>query len=229
MSRAAVPYALLLTLVAASTASAQTGQLAVGLKAGTLGVGAEASVGLTRHLAIRSGVSRFHLTRDQGIEGINYRLTPRLQSVTALLDLHPFAGAFRMSGGVVLNRNEGELAARLNQGDDVSIGNHAYASSDVLSLDGSIGFRRTAPYAGIGFDNSVRTKGRVALSLDLGVMFHGHPQASLTGHTRLTGSDLAAFDEDVRLEAAEIQDRLDHLPRVIDVYPVVAMGIKVRV
>jgi hypothetical protein len=222
--------ALTLSLLLGSTslATAQAGRMAFGVKAGTLGLGAEASVALTRHLALRGGVNRFQLTRDQEIEGIDYQLTPRLQSFTALLDLHPFGGAFRLSSGLVMNRNQGQLAARPGQGDGMGIGDHEYFASEVQGLDGSITFKRSAPYVGLGFDNALTGSGRVSFNLELGVMFHGQPRANLSGRSTLTGDARQTFEQDVRLEAEEIQGWLDGLPRAINYYPVVAFGIKVR-
>ncbi len=213
---------------ATAAAQQQLGRVAFGVKAGTLGFGGEASVGITRHLAFRAGLNRFGMERDEVIGDVTYTLNPRLRSVTALLDLHPFGGAFRLSGGVIANRNEGGLAARLENGESISVGNGEYSSSDIQSLSGRIAFKRSAPYVGLGFDNSLAGAGRVSLNLDLGVMFHGHPKASLEATTSLTGDARAQFDQDVRRETEELQDEIDELPRVVDYYPVVAFGLKVR-
>lgn len=224
----AVCLAAIAGLIHPVPAAAQMGRVALGLKAGTLGFGAEASVGITRHLAVRTGLNRFGLERDQEIGDLSYTLTPRLRSVTALLDLHPFGGAFRLSSGLIVNRNEGGLAARLDPSGTVSLGDGEYLSSEVQSLGGRIGFRRSAPYVGLGFDNSLTGAGRVSFNLDLGVMFHGHPTASLRGETTLTGEERARFDEDVLRETQDLQDEIDDLPGVVDYYPVVAFGLKVR-
>jgi hypothetical protein len=218
--------AALAGLLHPATAAAQ--RVAVGVKAGTLGLGAEASLGITPHLALRTGFSGFSIERDQQIGGISYFLTPRLRSATVLLDIHPFGGAFRLSGGVVLNRNEGRLAARLGPDQKLFIGEGEYSSSDVQSFGGRIGFRRSAPYAGLGFDNSLSGRGRVSSTLDLGVMFHGHPRASLQGRTSRTGDARDRFDRDLERETQDVQDEIDDLPGVVDYYPVVAFGLKVR-
>lgn len=224
----ALCLAALAGVLSPATAAAQLGRVAFGVKAGTLGFGGEASVGITRHLAFRAGINRFGVERDQIISDVAYTLNPRLRSVTALLDLHPFGGAFRLSGGVIANRNEGSLAARLENGESISVGNGEYSSSEIQSLSGRIAFKRSAPYVGLGFDNSLGGAGRVSFNLDLGVMFHGHPKASLEATTSLTGDARAQFDQDVQQETAELQDEIDELPRVVDYYPVVAFGLKVR-
>ena len=223
----ALPIALAV-LATPPAASAQLGRVAFGLKAGTLGFGPEASVGITRQIAVRAGLNRFSLERDQAIGGIDYRLTPRLRNLTALLDLHPTGGSFRLSGGIISNRNEGGLDARLDQGESLFIGEGEYSSTDVQSLTGRIGFRRSSPYVGLGFDNSLAGTGRVSFNMDLGVMFHGHPQASLAGQTSLTGDARNRFEADVTREAGDIQQEIDDLPRLINYYPVFAFGLKVR-
>jgi hypothetical protein len=213
-------------LVQPATAAAQ--RVGIGVKAGTLGLGGEASFGISRHLAVRAAHSGFATERDQALGGISYSLTPRLRSTTALVDVHPFGSSFRLSGGVVLNQNEGRLAARPGPGESLYIGDGTYSSSEVGSLAGRIAFKRRAPYAGLGFDNSLTGRGRLSFNLDFGVMFHGHPTASLEGRTTLTGEARERFDRDLERETQDLQGEIDGLPRAIDYYPVVAFGLKFR-
>ena len=222
----ALCMAVMTGLVHPAAVAAQ--RVAFGVKAGTLGLGGEASIGISRHLAIRTAYSGFAIERDQNFGGISYLLTPRLRSTTALADIHPFGGSFRLSGGIVLNRNEGRLAASTTPGDSLFIGEGQYSSADVQGLSGRIEFKRSAPYAGFGFDNSLAGRGRVAFTFDLGVMFHGHPKANLQGRTTLTGDARARFDRDLESETQDLQDEIDGLPKVIDYYPVVAFGLKFR-
>ena len=122
----------------------------------------------------------------------------------------------------------GRLAASTTPGDSLFIGEGQYSSADVQGLSGRIEFKRSAPYAGFGFDNSLVGRGRVAFTFDLGVMFHGHPKANLQGRTTLTGDARARFDHDLERETQDLQDEIDRLPKVIDYYPVVAFGLKFR-
>jgi hypothetical protein len=218
--------ALSLPLLPLQPATAQAGRAAVGLRFGTLGGGAEAAVGLSSRLAVRTGINYFSLSRDQEIQGIAYDVTPKLLSVPLLLDLHPGAGSFRLSAGVVFNRNRAAGDGRVNE--SVVIGENEYTAAEVQALRGEIAFKSVAPFAGLGFDNSLFGSGRVAFRFELGVMFHGHPRAGLTGRTALTGAGRDRFDSDVRAEEREIQDEIDDLPAVIDYYPVVGFGLKYR-
>ena len=189
----------LATLVAgASTAHAQAGRVAAGPRFGTLGIGAEAAVSLSRHFAFRTGFNYFSLSRDEGIEGITYAFRPRLQTVPLLLDLHPNAGSFRLSAGLIINGNQ--AAGDGEVGPSVSIGDNEYTSAEVQSVTSAVDFRGVAPYAGLGFNSALTGDGRVAFGFELGVMFHGHPRAKLAVTSPLTGAAAAQLEADRRLE-----------------------------
>jgi hypothetical protein len=217
---------LSLSLLPSLPAAAQAGRAAVGIRFGTLGGGGEVAMGLGSRLAVRTSINYFSLSREQEIQGISYDLTPRLLSVPLLLDLHPGGGSFRLSAGVVFNRNRAAADGRVDG--TVLIGDNQYTGAEVQALTGEVAFKGVAPFAGLGFDNSVFGNGRVAVSFELGVMFHGHPRAGLTGRTVLTGAARERFDSDLRVEEQEIQSEIDDLPGVIDYYPVVGFGVKYR-
>jgi hypothetical protein len=204
----------------------RAGRVVFGPRFGTLGLGGEAAVSLSRHLAVRTGFNYFSLSRDEDIEGITYDLTPRLQTMPLLLDLHPAGGAFRLSTGVIINGNQ--AAGDGIVGQSVFIGDNEYTSADVQSLTGKVAFRRVAPYAGFGFNGALMGQGRAGFEFDFGVMFHGHPRASLQAATTLAGAARDKFERDRLLEQQEIQDRIDDLPGVIDLYPVLEFGLSFR-
>ncbi len=220
--------AALVTLVGASAglAHAQAGRVAIGPRFGTLGIGGEAAVSLSRHLAFRTGFNYFSLSRDEGIEGITYALRPRLQTVPLLLDLHPTAGSFHVSAGLMINGNE--AAGDGDIGSAVSIGDNQYTSAEVRSVTGAVDFRGAAPYAGLGFNGALTGDGRVAFGLEVGVMFHGHPRATLAVASPLTGTAAAQPEADRRLEERKLQAEIDDLPGVIDFYPVLEVGLSFR-
>jgi hypothetical protein len=232
MRSATCPAAVLtaLAVLVAGTpavpAHAQAGRVAAGPRFGTLGIGGEAAVSLSRHLAFRTGFNYFSLSRDEGIDGITYALRPRLQTVPLLLDLHPTAGPFRLSAGVIINGNRAAGDGEIGQ--SVFIGDNEYTSAEVRSLTGAVDFRGAAPYAGLGFNSVFTGDGRVAFGLELGVMFHGHPRARLALATPLTGAAGAQLEADRRLEEQQIQSEIDDLPGVIDFYPVLEFGLSFR-
>lgn len=201
-----------------SVASAQVG---ISVRAGTLGVGGELSIRPNRYLGLRAGGNYLTLTRSATIEGIAYDVQPRLQNGTAVLDLHPLGSAFHLSGGMVWNSNQGSVVARLTG--PVTIGPQTYQPSEIGSLSGVVKYQeRYAPYAGLGFGG----RGRVSLLFDLGVVFSGFPQVSLTGATNLTGQARVVFDQNVQREVQEIQTQIESR-KYLKYTPVVSLGLRV--
>lgn len=208
-----------LAVLLAGTTAAEA-QVALAGRASTLGIGAELSVRAGRNVGFRLGGNYLQFTRDESIDGINYHITPHFENGTAILDLHPFGGAFHLSGGVVLNYNEGELVATLAQ--NLEIGGQTYTPQEVGSLTGTVTFNRTAPYFGIGFAG----RSRVALLLDLGVGITGKPRVELLGETNLTGAAKDEFDANVDQERTEVQAEIDKR-KYLKYHPVLSLGIKI--
>jgi outer membrane receptor protein involved in Fe transport len=195
------------------------GQVALAARASTLGIGAELSFRVARNVSLRLGGNYLEFTRDATIEDIDYHVTPHFENGTAILDVHPFGGAFHLSGGLLLNYNEGELVATL--ADDIVIGGQTYTPQEVGSLKGTVAFNKTAPYLGIGFAG----RSRIAFLFDLGVGYTGRPQVELVGQTTLTGAAKDQFDVEVEQERQEIAAELDRR-KYLRFHPVVSLGLK---
>lgn len=217
MKRAAVLSVALAGLLAGG-ASAQVG---FSIRAGTLGAGGELSLRPSRYLGIRLGGNYLSFKRTATIEGIDYDITPRFQSGTAIVELHPFGSAFHLAGGMMWNANEGTVAARL--GAPITVGSQTYQPSDIGSLRGLVNYdKKYVPYAGLGFSG----RSRVSLVFDLGLVFSGYPTVSLTGTTNLTGQAQAVFDQNVRREVQTIQDDITSRS-YLKYHPVVSLGLRV--
>lgn len=195
------------------------GQIALAARASTLGVGAELSFRAGRNLGIRLGGNYLQFSHDATIQDISYHVTPHLENGTAILDVHPFGSAFHLSGGLLLNYNDGHLVATLAH--DVDIGGTTYHPQDVGSLTGTVTFNQTAPYLGFGFAG----RSRIALLFDLGVGFIGKPQVELVGTTNLTGQAKQEFDANVERERAQVQSEIDQ-HKILRYHPVLSFGIK---
>ena len=206
-----------LALLLPATLQAQFGLAA---RASTLGLGAELSYRVNRMVGVRIGGNYLQFSRDATIENIDYHVTPHLESGSATLDLYPMGGAFHISGGFLLNRNEGRMVARLNQ--DITIGGTTYSPDEIGSLIGTVDFRKTAPYVGIGLAGS----GKIAVLLDLGVGITGTPRVDLVGQTPLTGSAKAQFDASVAQELADVRADIQG-KSYLKFHPVVSVGLKI--
>jgi hypothetical protein len=201
---------------------AQAGVLGVGVtgKVGTTGVGADLTVPLISNwVNLRAGYNWLGLRPSIDEGGIKYKADVDFQNIPILLDLHPFHGNFRVTGGVYYNKNEMDLSSTVNA-NTVGLG----TGVGTATLNANVSWSKEfAPYLGIGFgnaadDNTFDLPIALGFSLDVGAFYQGSPNVLLTDSSGLVpASDLAA-------EQAQLQDDLDGFK----FYPVVTVGIHIR-
>ena len=192
-------------------------QVAFTARASTLGLGAELSVRAGAGFGFRLGGNYFQISRDVNIQDNRYTATAHLENGTALLDLYPFGGSFHLSGGAILNYNEGRLAAHL----PVTVNGRAYTQAEVTQLSGTVTFKRTAPYLGLGFAG----RSRIAILLDLGVGFTGTPLVALGATTSLQGAEQTEFSTRLTQEQQTVQDEINS-HSWLKYHPVLSLGLK---
>lgn len=196
--------------------------VAVGITGSTLGIGPELSLHLSPRLGLRAGYHYFSLDFEETVDEIRYDISPDWRNLTALVDLHPFGNAFRLTGGLVLWNTSVKGDAVLTG--PVTIGDVVYQPAQVGSLTGTADYSRTiAPLVGLG----VAGRGRFALMFDLGIVMTGHPKVDLTVNSPLTGAERAQLDAEVQKEEASAQAEIDDQP-LAKYYPVVSLGFKIR-
>lgn len=194
--------------------------LALALKVGTLGPGAELTLGLIPEaLNIRLGGNYLPLQFSGKIKDVDYSVDLKWASVPLMLDYHPFYNNFRITGALMYNRNRARLDANLN--DSQKIGEHEYTPEEIGTLSGSVDFRNFAPYVGIGFGNAVGGPDTYFnFVFDVGVMFQGIPGINLSSSGG-TLSDDPAFLADLAQEEENVQDEADKF----QFYPVISAGV----
>jgi hypothetical protein len=164
---------------------------AVGIKAGTLGVGFQVGTALMPRINVRGGANFFNYNDTLNKDGAVYNGTLQLRSVEAKVDLFVLGG-FRFTPGLLLyNDNKITATASVAAGRGVTLGGTTYYSSASDPIHGTAGLtlNKFAPTLGIGFGNLLpRSARHWSLSTDLGVVFQGEPQFALG----LTGSGCAA-------------------------------------
>lgn len=204
-------------LAAAATAFATpvAGQVALAGHAGTLGVGVDASFGLGEYLGIRGGVNVQPLDPSRRFEDIDFTLDLSSPTFTALVDLHPGLGGFRLTGGAVFFRTS--HAVRGEPLATVEIGGQAYSPQDIGILSGEFVTREVAPYAGIGFGRLGGRRGP-GLVLDLGVAFQGEPDVQLSASGPI--AQVPEFQTNLDAEEREIAYDV----RAFRFFPVLSLG-----
>jgi hypothetical protein len=102
----------------------------------------------------------------------------------------------------------------------VEVGGMTFSSAEVGTLRSLTSFDSTAPYAGIGFDFGLF--GKVGMNLDLGVLFQGDPDVTLTSDGEL--ADEPVFIEALESERVELEDEVDEFK----LYPVASLTFNVQ-
>lgn len=209
--------ACLMFIILALPAITEAG-IGAAVKVGTLGMGAEVTAPIVPELLnVRVGYNGMEWNHslegdNEGIEG-----TLDLETIPLLLDLHPLRNDFRLTGGAVINNNSVSLSA--DESGYITVDDYTFA---VTSLDGSITFEDMGWYAGLGFGNAAGA-GRINFAFDLGVMFHGEPQAEASA--RASDPNIqSALNRALNNEMMEVEEDL----KDFTVYPVLSFGVSVR-
>ena len=190
---------------------------------GTLGVGGNLSRSLIRdRLNLRGGFSSVVFGGDITTRDTRYGTDLRLSGgIPLVLDFFPAKNWFRISGGLVINRNRLKLSANaLDEGETIDIGGEIFESDLVGDLDGKIEYNEVAPYIGIGIGNPVGRGNKFSFFLELGAMFQGSGDISLDASGSLANDPefLEALDEEI--DDIDDETTFSDLP----VYPILQLG-----
>ena len=173
---------LSVALSLATLAAPSEAELAVGVKAGTLGLGAEVTVDLSKRLGFRGGVAGWEEELSYTASDIDYEGDLEILDATLLLDWYPSGQGFRISLGAAWNdhRLEGRapLEELLRQSGSFPPGTPL--PNNLGTLRGEATVDELGPYLGIGFGRATAGQSRWGVSLDLGVVVHGEPEVELT-------------------------------------------------
>ncbi|HHJ18616.1 MAG TPA: hypothetical protein ENJ84_02100 [Gammaproteobacteria bacterium] len=223
MKKMILGFAVSTTLSLSAAAQASDFDIALATKASSLGAGFELLVPVSQKFNIRAGLNKFDYSLTQVIDEIEYTGDLALNSFSLNSDWHPFSGGFRLSGGLVLNKNEVRGTATPDADITFTIGDTDYSSKDIQA-NATIDFNDVAPYLGLGYDRVSRNKKGLGFTAELGVLFQGSPQIDLTvsGSDTVNGIiDQTTLQSDIDKELVSIEDDVS----AYNIYPVVALGL----
>lgn len=203
---------MLMWIAAVIPAQADVG---VNFKAGTLGAGVELTKSFSDKLSLGLGFNAYDIKTTDSASDIDYDFNFDLQSAALLAHYHPFSGVFRLTGGVLYNKNEMKLTGKPVAGSTYTINGVPYTAAQVGTLTGTLVFDKTAPYLGLGWGN--RPDSRLGVSFDIGALYQGSPRLSLSATGALSDPALAA---DLEQERRSAEDDLSDFKW----YPVIALG-----
>lgn len=224
MTRILVVATTALACAVAAPALAQTRSdpaVAVGVTAGTSGVGVEAQFALGPIFVLRGAVDTLGYDVDSRYEDVEYSGRFDFDTVGAFVDLHPLANGFFVSGGAYMGRRDIGLNATPSA--PVRIGGQTFTPAQVGTLSGQIKLKDVAPFAGVGFDNTFTRASRWGFRAVAGVAWSDKPEVGLesTGGT-LSGDP--AFRARLAQERASIQSDVENY----GFYPIVQLGLNYK-
>jgi hypothetical protein len=188
-----------------------------GVKAGTLGLGAEAIWRPIEWLDVRAGGNFFDYDDNGAQAGINYDATLSLNTYYLTGNFRFPLSPFRLTAGAFANNNEVRMTSQDMSQYYVGDNGTPYLPAEVGTLESVTSFDSVAPYVGAGFDFSLFD--RLGLSLDFGVLWQGDPTVTLSANG-LLGQD-PGFLADLEVERQQLEKEIEDLKA----YPVVSLGI----
>lgn len=211
---------IMLVCVAISAQPAR-GEVAGYAKLGTLGVEAGMEAQINKYLSLRVGAGYLGWSFDNEIDDVNYEFDFSLFTLGGYLDWHPTASGFRLSAGVLYNANDFDGSASPSPLKTYEFGGTDYLGAVLGDLDASAEFNQVAPYLGLGYGNTFGEGSPWSFQVDLGVMYWGSPDVTLTSSNSAL---VPGLQENLNKEVNKIEDDLE----ILSIYPVFSMGLAYR-
>jgi hypothetical protein len=225
---AALAAAALLLAGPAAADSDSGPQVGIGLRAGTLGLGADIDFRINDALNARLGYAGYILDRSVTQTDVRYDGRLKLSNPAALLDWRVLKGGFHFTVGLVAASTRIDAVGTPSSSGTYTINNNVYTASQLGSLTGTFKFGNSlAPYFGAGFGNVVGRSGHFAVLFDIGAIYAGTPSVALAGScaAAIVGTPVCTqLQTDVAAEKATLGTKLT----LLKWYPVIGLGVGFR-
>lgn len=206
-------------IVPMTGAAKETGSVALGFRAGTLGAGLEVNYPISSKLTVSAGINNYKGSETDTADDIDYDIDVKLQTVSLLAHYHVFSGSFRLTAGAMLNNNELNMTAKSAATYDIN--GVVYNASDVGKLTADVTFNKFAPYLGLGWGYSASTG--IGFSFDVGLLMHGEPKVDLDSKGGVLSND-PTLQANLAAAESDAEDDLSEFKAI----PVVSVGVNAR-
>ena len=157
---------------------------AVGLKAGSAGIGLETSVSINENFNGRLSGSYIGYNTNglfTDLEpNISYDISASVLSIGLLADYYPFERLLSLSAGVYYL--DFGVDADVVSAESYTIDRKTFTPERIGSLSGTVDYRsKVAPYAGIGLGNPVSPGSPLTFNFELGAMYTNSPRVRMQG------------------------------------------------
>lgn len=205
MRKPALALLLLVGLLAYQPSYAQKlDGISVAARVGSLGPGLELTTALSPQFNVRLaghyvGYSRTDTITDLEID-VQSDTEVILTSGAVFADFFPSRRGFRVSAGLVYNRNRADVLITPLE-EYVLNENKTFTPEKIGTVSAKVGHKsQLNPYLGIGFGNSVRPGTRFGFVFDLGVLYTGSPKVEMSGTEIIkpTATQASKIEEDLK-------------------------------
>lgn len=204
-------------LLSTGVASADQ-EFSAGIRAGTLGLGAEARWKPLKYLDVRVGANTFTFNDDGAQAGIDYEQELTLESFYATANILFNNSPMRLTLGGYANGNELYMINDSMQ--DQDIGGVIFPGAEIGTLTSTTTFTSFAPYFGIGYDFMIKEK--FGINVDFGVLWQGEPVVELAADGALAVDP--NFQAALESERRELEDEMSNFKA----WPVLQLGVFYR-
>ena len=181
---------------------------------GTLGIGADVSVGFDAPVSVRAGFSAVPFSVSFSTNDIDFDANLPSTRLSLIGDFNIPSVPLRLSAGITRTGDDYELVATPTE--NITIGDVDYTPAEVGTLTGLVTTQEVSPYLGIGI-GQLPVSG-VGFTLDLGVLFHGEPEVGYEVDGALAND--ADFLIELEKERVDLQDDLSS----VKIFPVLKIG-----
>lgn len=185
-------------VMALAASPAAMADFSLGGRLGTQGIGIDLGYRFNPSFGARLTLSGLSYNYSYEYDDVEYDVKTSLVNSALLFDYRPTQGKFRITGGVGYYGSNLDLRAVPEFG-TYQVGNTNYNAAAVGILRGEVEYRAVAPYVGVGWDFFGREQKGFGLMVDVGLMYIGKPDVTLTSSGSVTAADL-------QLEAQAIED-----------------------
>jgi hypothetical protein len=211
--------------ISSPTATAEPKKWGVGVhtQLSTTGfIGVDAGYKFSPNLHARLGLNTVGFGYNYSSQGVDYNASFSPTNVHLLGDYFPFGGGLRLTSGFVFQGNRFSGSAKSNASNQFTINGTTYNASQVGQIDTSGSFSNSvAPYLGIGFGSPISPG--FGFNVDLGVMFAGSPNVSLSANN-VSPSIPASVQNQFRSDLAAQQQKTNSDIGGFNVFPVLSLG-----
>jgi hypothetical protein len=224
--------------------------VAAAVKVGTAGIGFDVATPLIRrHINLRGGASFFNYSTTITVDNLSVVGSLKFQSAAAMVDLFPFGGGFRISGGMTFKNQTGLNATLVpTAGQTFTVDNIDYYSQPydkVLNPAGPITGTgvfnfggATAPRVTFGWGNMLKERGRIAFLTEFGFEYISTPTVvyNITGtgcqnYNGLGATNAANYSNCGPIPASNIvaeQAKLQNDLNAYRFFPIISIGLSYK-